>query len=320
MRLRKVCVLGGSGFVGTHLCSALARGGQQVTVPTRSVERAKHLRVMPSVRLLACDVHDPAQLLQALQGQDAVVNLVGILNEPGRGGAGFRRAHGDLARKLVTACREAGIDRLLHVSALNADADHGPSLYLRSKGVAERIIRDEGGPDLRWTIFQPAVIFGAGDSFINRFAVLLRVIPLAMPLARPAVRLAPVWVGDVVTAIVACLEDDDTVRESYALCGPETLTLREIVGYVRDELRLRRAVVGLPDFVGRLQAAIMDFIPGKPFSSDNFLSLTVDGVCHTNGLARLGISPRSLDAVVPRYLQVEGGRRRLGPFRRTARR
>ncbi len=303
MALRSICLLGGSGFVGTHLASALARDGWRITVPTRNPAGAAHLAMIPTLRLVAADVHDPAQLAALCAGQQAVVNLVGILNETGRNGSGFARVHTDFARKLVEACRRQRVTRLLQVSALHADADHGPSHYLRSKGRAERILREEAGPDLRFTVFQPSVIFGAGDDFINRFARLLRALPLVLPLARPRARFAPVWVGDVVAALLAALADDATAGESYELCGPEVFTLREIVCLVRDRLRLRRAVIGLPDFVARIQAAVCDFVPGKPFSTDNYRSLLVDSVCSVNGLARLGIQPQPLTAILPRYLQ-----------------
>jgi NADH dehydrogenase len=190
----------------------------------------------------------------------------------------------------------------VHVSALNADADGGPSHYLRSKGRGERIVRDECGDDLAWTIFQPSVIFGPRDDFVNRFARLLRAVPFALPLARPGARFAPVWVGDVVAAIQRALADERVAHETYELCGPERLTLREIVCRVRDRLQLARAVIGLPDFAARLQAAVCDFVPGKPFSTDNYRSLLVDSVCKVNGLARLGIRPQPLDAILPPYL------------------
>lgn len=301
MAARSVCVLGGTGFVGTHLTAALAREGWRITVPTRNPAQAGQIAMIPSLSLVPADVHDPAQLADLLAGQSAVVNLVGILNERGRDGRGFAQVHTDLAHKLVSACRRQPVDRLVQVSALNADADRGPSHYLRSKGRAERIIREESGPDLRWTILRPSVIFGPGDDFVNRFAGLLRVFP-ALPLARAGARFAPVWVGDVVAAILRALADAATAGETYELCGPEVLTLAEIVAMVRDRLGLRRAVVAIPDFAARLQAAICDFVPGKPFSTDNYRSLTVDSVCKVNGLARLGIRPQPLSALLPRYL------------------
>lgn len=288
--------------MGTHLCAALARDGWRITVPTRDPSRARHLAPMPAVKRVAADIHDAGQLAALCAGRQAVINLVGILNERGRGGRGFDRAHAELPRKLVEACRRGRVDRLLHVSALNADADHGPSQYLRSKGRGERAIRDESGPDLAWTIFQPSVIFGPGDDFVNRFARLLRAIPLVLPLARPDARFAPVWVGDVVAALRQSLADDATAGECYELCGPEQMTLREIVCRVRDGLGIARAVVGIPDVAARLQAAICDFLPGKPFSTDNYRSLLVDAVCRVNGLARLGIRPQPLGAIMPGYL------------------
>jgi NADH dehydrogenase len=302
MSARSICVLGGSGFVGSHLAAALARDGWRITVPTRDPARVRHLAPIPSLRLVAADVHDPAALASLTTGQQAVVNLVGILNERGRNGSGFARAHTDLARRLVEACRKQRVDRLVHMSALNADADRGSSHYLRTKGRAERIIREESGPDLRWTIFQPSVIFGPNDDFANRFARLLRAIPLGLPLARPGARFAPVWIGDVVAAILRALADDATAGESYELCGPERFTLREIVCRVRDELGLTRAIVGIPDFAARLQAAVCDFVPGKPFSTDNYRSLLVDSVCKVNGLARLGIQPQPFSVILPKYL------------------
>lgn len=301
MAARSVCVLGGSGFVGTHLVSALAREGWQITVPTRNPATAGHIAMIPSLRLVAADVHDPGQLAALCAGQQALVNLVGILNERGRDGSGFEHAHTALARKLVEVCRRQRVDRVIQISALNADAERGPSHYLRSKGRAERILREESGPDLAWTILRPSVIFGPGDDFVNRFARLLRVIPV-LPLARPRARLAPVWVGDVVAAITRALADPATAGETYELCGPEVLTLSEIVARVRDRLHLRRAIVGMPDFAARIQAALFDFVPGRPFSTDNYRSLTVDSVCKVNGLARLGIRPQPLGAVLPTYL------------------
>ena len=287
--------------MGTQLCAALVREGWIVTVPTRNPDRARHLKLLPTLALVAADVHDTDKLAVLCAGQQAVVNLVGILNERGHDGRGFEQAHVALARKLVLACRRQRVPRLFQMSALNADPDRGTSHYLRSKGRAERIVRDECGADLQWTIFRPSVIFGPRDDFINRFSRLLRVIPFMFPLARPMARFQPVWVEDVVAAIMHSLADEATAGECYELGGPEVFTLREIVTMTRDRLGVRRLIVGLPDFASRLQAAICDFVPGKPFSTDNYRSLLVDSVGRTDGFARLGIRPQPLAAVFPQY-------------------
>ena len=315
MRPLAIVVLGGTGFVGTHLCAQLIRDGHSVRVLTRNRERAKHLLVLPGLELVNANVHEPAVLAEQFRGRDVAINLVGILNESGRSGAGFRRAHAELARKVVAACRSSGVNRLLHMSSLRA-GENAPSHYLRTKGEAERAVREESG-HVDWTIFQPSVIFGPGDGFLNRFAALLRAFPV-LPLARADAKFAPVYVGDVVAAMSRALEDRHTHCETFQLCGPEVLTLREIVCYVRDLLRLRRPVFGIPDALGAAQAFAMDFLPGKPLSIDNFRSLSVDSVCSEPGLARLGIPATPLRAIVPGYLGPREKNAQLSDFRRAA--
>src|SRR5512147_1393144 len=167
MEITTVAVLGGAGFIGRHVCEALAADGYRVRVAARDRERAKEqLILLPTVEVAAVGVHDPAQLSAFVRGADAVINLVGVLHDA-RGERGFQTAHVELARKVVAACRENGIRRLLHMSALAAAA---PSAYLRSKGEAEAIVRDSG---LGWTLFRPSVVFGRDDSFLNLFARLL---------------------------------------------------------------------------------------------------------------------------------------------------
>jgi uncharacterized protein YbjT (DUF2867 family) len=289
-------ILGGSGFVGRHLCAGLIRAGYGARVLTRNRERNKALLVLPGLELVEADVHDPLTLAAQTRGASAVINLIGILNERGHRGAGFRAAHVELVRKLIAACRSTGVNRLVQVSALGAARD-GPSHYLRTKGEAEQLIRSS---PLAWTILQPSVIFGPDDSFLNRFAMLLRRLPV-MPLAQADARLSPVWVEDVRDAILATLATPRAVGQTYQLCGPEVMTLADTVRYVRDLLRLRRAVLPLPTALGRAQAQVLEFVPGKPLSVDNFRSLTVPSVCQENGFARLGITPRSVRALAPAY-------------------
>lgn len=184
MRTHTLCILGGTGFVGTRLVTRLTEDGHRVKVLTRNRETHRHLLVLPELRLVNADVHDAGQLALQFMGVDVVVNLIGIRNERGRSGAGFRYAHTDLTRKVVAACRSAGVKRLLHMSSLGAHPTDAPSHYLRSKGAAEDLVRRECGATLPFVIFRPSVIFGRGDSFINRFARLLRWMPFVFPLAR----------------------------------------------------------------------------------------------------------------------------------------
>jgi len=315
MPLLSIVVLGGTGFLGTRLVARLIKDGHQVTVLTRDAQQHKHLLVLPGLSLENCDVYQEAQLSERFRGQDVVINLIGILNERGFGGAGFRRAHTQLAQNVLQAARSAGITRLLQVSALNAGVD-APSYYLRTKGEAEKLIREQSALD--WTIFRPSVMFGAGDSFLNRFARLLATIPLIFPLARPNARLQPVFVDDVVAALLCALHGGASSREIYELGGPRIYTLREIVGLVAKLTNRRRWIIPLPDFAARLQALVMDFVPGRPFSTDNYRSLKVDSICSDDGFARLGIKPQSMAASARYFLGAGEDNARLSQNRAAA--
>jgi uncharacterized protein YbjT (DUF2867 family) len=300
MRPLSIVVLGGTGFLGTRLVARLIKDGHRVTALSRDREQHKHLLVLPGLTLENCDVYEEAQLSERFRGKDVVINLIGILNERGFSGLGFKRAHTELTRGVLQAVRSAGVGRLLQVSALKAAID-APSYYLRSKGEADQLIR-ESNPALDWTIFQPSVMFGPGDTFLNRFAGLLAAIPLVFPLARPNARFQPVFVDDVIEAMLRCLNGGACSRQIYELGGPQIYSLREIVGLVAKLTGHRRWIVGLPNFAARTQALIMDFVPGRPFSSDNYRSLTIDSVCSEDGFARLGIKPQSMVASARQYL------------------
>jgi uncharacterized protein YbjT (DUF2867 family) len=314
MKPLSLCILGGTGFLGTRLVARLIKDGHQVTVLSRDREQHKHLLVLPGLTLENCDVYEEAQLSERFRGKDVVINLVGILNERGFGGQGFRRAHVELTRGVLQAGRSAGVARLLHVSALKAAVD-APSYYLRSKGEAEQLIRDESSA-MDWTILKPSVMFGPGDSFLNRFAGLLASVPLVLPLARPNARFQPVFVDDVIDAMLRCLHGGAS-RQTYELGGPQIYTLREIVALVAKITGRRRWIIGLPDFAARLQGWLFNFVPGRPFSSDNYKSLTVDSVCAEDGFARLKLKPHSVAASARQYLGAFEDNARLSHDRAT---
>lgn len=310
-----VCLLGGTGFVGGHLAALLSAQGYRVRIPARRAVRHRALRVLPGVELVEADVLDTVALRALLQGCAAAINLVALLNE---GGADrFQDVHVKLPRNLVKLCREAGVGRLLHMSALNADAARGPSRYLRSKGEGEDLAHQ--AEDLQVTSFRPSVIFGPDDHFFNRFACLLRVSPGFFPLACPQARFAPVFVGDVARAMLVALEDPRTIGRRYDLCGPHAYTLKELVEFTARTLGLRRCVIGLGRGLSRLQAAVMGHLPGRAFTQDNFLSLQVDAVCGGGFPAVFGITPSAVETLVPVYLGHRDQRGRLDEYRQRAR-
>jgi len=266
-----------------------------VRVATRNRERAKRLILLPTVEVVVADIHDHADLARVMHGCDAVINLVGVLHN-GRGHASFREAHVELSRKVVAACREAGIRRLLHMSALNA-ATAAPSEYLKTKGEAEAIVRNAG---MDATIFRPSVVFGPEDSFLNLFAQLLKVFPLVM-LGSANARFQPVYAGDVAAAFVTSLERLDAYAASYDLCGPRAYTLRELVEYTGRVTGHERPVIALGDRLSYMQAFAMELIPFlKLLTRDNYWSMKIDNVSANE--FPFGIKPAALEALAPAWL------------------
>jgi NADH dehydrogenase len=310
MEINNVCVIGGAGFVGRHICHQLAALGYRVRVPTRDRDRAKRLILLPTVDVIAADIHDPQDLARLVCGSEAVINLVGVLHD-GRAQRSFREAHVELARKVVAACRDNGVRRLLHMSALGAAAQ-APSAYLRTKGEAEAIVRDSG---LDTTLFRPSVIFGRDDSFLNLFAGLLRLLPMVV-LASPGARFQPVFVEDVAAAFVKCLQDLDAFGESYDLCGPRVYTLRELVETVGALIGRPRPIIGLNDTLSYWQAFAMEFSPFKLMTRDNYYSMKIDSVCTCD--FPFGIRPAALEAEASGWLACMRPRTRYQQFRNRA--
>jgi len=305
MACRTVLVVGGNGFVGAALAAELvARSGCNVVVPTRRYQRGRDLLPLPRLLLVEADVNDDATLARLLPGVDAVINLAGVLHSPcgpagARYGPAFARSHVALTRRLVAACAAHGVRRYLHMSALGADAD-GPSMYLRSKGDGELAARAD--VTLAVTVFRPSVIFGPGDRFMNRLAALQRWVPL-LPLAAAGARLQPVYVEDVACAFVNALDNHATIGRTYELAGPAVYTLADLARLAGAWSGHPRPVWALPAGLARLQAGLLEWLPGEPpLSRDNLDSMTVDNVAAGPIAPELGIAAVALEAVAPYYL------------------
>ncbi len=309
MKHRNFLVVGGSGFVGRHLVAALAARGASVTVPTRRRESAKHLILLPTVDVVEADVRDPKTLAALAAGRDAVVNLAGVLHGPD-----FRPAHVELAQAVVNACRGAGVLRLLHMSALGADPT-APSEYLRSKCMGEQAVL--AAYDLAATVFRPSVIFGPDDRFLNLFARLAALLPV-LALGSPGARFQPVYVGDVVKAMLAALDSPESIGKRYDLCGPGECTLRELMEFVCAVTGRRRLIIGLPDGLSYLQAWMMELLPVKLLTRDNVRSMQVPSVCDC--AFPFGIQPATLEAAAPAWLAPSGPRQRYPQLRWKAKR
>lgn len=315
--MKKILILGGTGFVGSHLCEKLAELPYRATVVTRRRSTAQHLQMLPMVDIAEVASHDSASLMPLLAEHDAVVNLVAILhgNE-----AAFEKAHVQLPLELARACDAAGQRRIVHISALGASVDSA-SMYQRSKARGEAVLLGSG---LDVSVLRPSVIFGSEDKFLNTFASLQRMFPV-IPLAGSTARFQPVWVEDVATAIVKCLEDKTTIGQTFEACGPEVFTLRQLVQLAGRYSGVNngegRHIIGLPDSLARLQAWLMELAPGEPIMSrDNLDAMKTDNIASGKlpGLQALGITPSALSAVVPFYLGAQGLRSGLMAKRKTA--
>lgn len=316
MRHKNILVIGGSGFVGRYLVNELVGRGCRVLVPSRRRDQAKHLIMLPTCDVVEASVHDDATLERLIAGQDAVINLVGILHGTE---AQFERAHVTLTQRVLAACAGNKVRRYLHMSALGADPD-GPSMYQRSKGRAERAVRES---KLAWTIFRPSVIFGAEDSFLNMFAKLAAIAPL-LPIGGANVRFQPVWVEDVSRAFANSLDNEATVGKDYELCGPKVYTLRELVQFAAGAAGHRRPVIALPQAIARLQARLMELAPGEPLlSRDNLDSMKRDNIASRQPYVpapELGITATPMEPEASLYLAGLHPRTRFGGFRARARR
>ncbi|MFM0034127.1 complex I NDUFA9 subunit family protein [Paraburkholderia strydomiana] len=315
MRHKAIAIIGGSGFIGSHLVNALVEAGKDVRIATRRRYNARHLTLLP-IDVIETDVFDPVQLARFVEGADCVINLVGTLNGK-RGtpyGPEFARMHVDLPTRIVAACEGKGVHRLIHLSALGANPN-GPSMYSRSKSDGEKAVH---AANLAWTIFRPSVVFGPEDQFLNKFAFLQRMFPV-LPLAMPDAKFQPVYVDDVVKAIVNVLDLDAASGRTYELGGPTVYTLEDLVTYCGDVIGKHARIIRLPDALARLQALTFEMAPGEPvISRDNLDSMKVDNVLSSPLAPELGLEPASIETIAPVYLTGVSTRSRFDTFRASA--
>lgn len=315
MDIKKVLLLGGSGFVGTYIANRLSQRGIAVTIPTRRRERSKASIMQPGVEVVETDINDASTLNALVRGHDAVINLVGILHSRDVKlpySRDFAEAHIELPKKIVAACKAAGVRRLVHMSALNADPK-GPSEYLRSKGEGEALVLAAQG-ELDVTVFRPSVLFGLGDSFLSTFAKVLKKAPF-FPLGFGHARFQPVWVADVADAFVACLGDVATYGRAYDLVGPKVYTLRELVDYTKELTGSTARVVALSEGWAYLQAGLMWLAPNPLMSPDNLRSMQVDSVAAGTATLPAGWRPTALEAIAPSYVALNTPKGKLDSFR-----
>ena len=291
-----ITLTGGSGFVGTHLAYQLKALGYRVRVLGRSGGR-DDLAALTGAEYVGADFNSATHLSEALSGSAAVINLIGILNEGTGEQNSFHYAHVVLPDRIMQACRDAGVPVYLHMGALNAG--RGKSQYLQSKGEAESRVLAANDDALRTAVVRPSVIFGEGDSFFNRFAGLLKFAPL-FPLGCSDAIMAPVCIDDVCSAFIDALGDASTAGQGFDLVGPKDYTLGDLIRYTGEASGHRRPVIGLPDFMARIQATLLGFVPGKPMTMDNYWSLQIPSTSDSPEARQ----STSIESRVPDYLKL----------------
>ena len=300
-----VTVFGGSGFLGAQVVRALARQGLRVRVAVRQPGRGYKLRMLGAVgqiQVVQANARDHASIARALDGAQACVNLVGVLYESGR--QQFAAVHATGAQNIAEAAMAAGVERFIQVSAIGAAAGSS-SKYARTKAQGEAAAR-KAFPHA--TIVRPSIIFGQGDGFFNRFAAMARVSPMLPLIGGGATRFQPVFVGDVASAIAACLRDPATAGKTYELGGPAIYTFKALMELVCRETGRRPLLLPIPFFAAELigvAGGLQSLVMPPVLTVDQVTLLRFDNVADKNlpGLADLGIVPTTVEAIVPTYLR-----------------
>lgn len=293
-----VLVAGGTGFVGRYLCAELVERGHDV----RTMDRSPEPDVVPdAVETVSGDVTEPKDVERALEGRDAVVNLVALspLFEPDGGNEMHERIHVGGTRTLVTLAMEKDVDRFVQQSALGGEPD-APTAYLRAKGRAEEVVRES---TLEWTILRPSIIFGDGGEFVGFTMKLTTPYLTGLP-GGGMTRFQPIYVEDFVPLLADCVEDEEHVGETYDIGGPAVLTMGEVAKLGHRAKGRSLTIVPIPMPLAGIGLKVAGAIPGFPFGADQYRSLTVDNTVADNDLAAFGVEESGL-TTLPEYLGLD---------------
>jgi NADH dehydrogenase len=299
--MSRITVFGGSGFLGRAIVRRLVEGGAEVRVAVRHPERAAFVTESGAVEAVRADVWDEPTVGPALAGAEAVVNTVGHYVE--RGGASFEAVHGRGALHVARAAAAAGIGRLVHISGIGAD-EGSESSYVRARAIGERLVR-EALPQA--VILRPSVMFGPDDAFFNQLAGIARVMPVLPLFGSGEVRLQPAYVGDVAEAVAKALAIEAARGETYELGGPRAYSYKALLQLLLEQTGRRRLLLPLPYVVWDLVATLLSPLPKRPISRDQVVLMKRDNVVAPNALsfATLGITPHSVEEILPSYLGIE---------------
>jgi uncharacterized protein YbjT (DUF2867 family) len=299
--VHRVAILGGSGFIGRYIVKRLAERGDVLAVGGRHAASAKFLKLkgdVGQIGLFNITIDDEQLLPALLAGNDTVINCVGILRESGS--QSFDRLHHTAPARLARLAREAGVERFIHLSAIGADP-RAASAYARTKAAGEQGVRD-AFPTA--TILRPSIVFGPEDQFFNRFAALAMVSPALPLIGGGLTRFQPVYVGDVASAAVRCIDDPASAGRTYELGGAKVYTMRALMELLLEEIRRKRLLIDIPFGIASLQARLMAILPNAPLTADQVEMLKRDNVVSSGALtlATLGITPTAVEAILPTYL------------------
>ena len=297
VKISKCVIFGGTGFVGSNFAQKLSPLATEIVVITRDIERNKSLKMIPNLQLVPASISDSKTIRDVLKNAEIVVNTIGILNEFDQIST-FESIHFKFLQRLSQEIKVNKIKRFLHISSLNAKIDQ-MSDYLHTKGKAEDFILNEMSSFCNTTIFRPSIVFGEEDSFFNKFAKLLKFIPI-FPLACPYARFQPIYVGDLTDFMISCISNIETYNKKIDTVGPKIYTFSELIKLTTKTMGIRRVIIPLNDSLSKAQAYVFQNLPGKLFTIDNYYSLQIDSVSENGYMGKT-----TVEQTLPNYLNIK---------------